>query len=266
MKDQILSLLPEDHPWRNNIHWFNSIDSTSDRARTLALNGALHGTVLIAEQQTNGHGRMGRNFYSPAGNGIYMSLILRPDCTAESLMHLTCSVAVAICNAIEEATGLRPGIKWTNDLVYKGRKLGGILTGLYMQPGENYVHHAIIGIGINCNQSPEDFPSQLQNIAGSLSVACKKAVDRPVIAASMIRALYRMDQMLLQKKETLINAYKADCITLGQRIVVSCGDNRRYGKALDIDSDGGLIVYFEDGLTETVTSGEVSIRGMYGYV
>ena len=117
MLTSILSKLPSGFPWRGSILYFDTIDSTNTRAKVLAAQGAPHGTVLITDRQTGGRGRMGRNFHSPGGKGVYLSVILRPHCQAAQLMHLTCATAVATCNAMEFAENLRPGIKWTNDLV-----------------------------------------------------------------------------------------------------------------------------------------------------
>ena len=110
MKELIIQKLRESCHWQDSLLWFPSIDSTNTRARELARQGAAHGTVLIADHQTGGRGRRGRTFHSPAGSGIYMSLILRPHCAPQQIMHLTCAAAVAMCDAVESATGLRPGI------------------------------------------------------------------------------------------------------------------------------------------------------------
>ena len=230
----------------------------------MAATGAPHGTVLIADRQTGGRGRLGRSFESPGGSGVYLSVILRPECSPEKLLHLTCAVATAMCNAIQSAAGFRPGIKWTNDLVWGGKKLGGILTELSVE--QNSVRYAVIGIGINCCQQKKDFSPELQDMAASLSMVAKKPVDRSVLAAAMIHALWKMDADLLAGKAKIMSDYRSDCITLGQDIVLLRAEELRRGKALDIDDDGGLMVAFNDGTRQTVTSGEVSIRGMYGYV
>ena len=153
----ILNRLPEDFPWKHSIQYFPTIDSTNTRAKLLAAQGAPHGTVLIAGHQSGGRGRMGRSFHSPEGMGIYLSVILRPDCPATDLMHLTCAAGVAMCDAVEAAAGFRPGIKWTNDLIWGKRKLGGILTELSLK-SDGTADYAVVGIGINCCQQPEDFP------------------------------------------------------------------------------------------------------------
>ena len=114
------------HPWAELVQVLDSVDSTNNLAKTLAAQGAPAGTVIVADSQTGGRGRMGRSFVSPPGVGVYLSVILRPEAPPEELMHLTCAVAEVLCDGIEVASGLRPGIKWTNDLVLGGRKLCGI--------------------------------------------------------------------------------------------------------------------------------------------
>ena len=265
MKERIVANLPNTFPWMKTIHYFDTIGSTNDEARRMAKSGAPHGTVLIAGHQTGGHGRRGRSFHSPAGSGIYMSVLLRPDCAPTELMHLTCAAAVAMCDAIEQAVGFRPGIKWTNDLVCGKRKIGGILTELGFT-NQGLVDYAIIGIGINCTQTELDFPEDIRSIAASLAMVSQTCIETDVVAAAMIQALQKMDSQLLSAKAQILAQYKKDCITLGQEIVLLRGDGKRYGIARDIDPDGGLVVEFQSGTLEVVSSGEVSVRGMYGYV
>ena len=265
MKEHILSLLPAEYPWKEHFHWLAETDSTNDQLRKMARQGAPHGTVLIADRQSGGHGRMGRSFHSPEGVGIYFSILLRPQCTPGDLMHLTCATAVAMCDAVEAAAGFRPGIKWTNDLVFGQRKIAGVLTELGFDKAGN-VECPLVGIGINCCQQEGDFPEDIRYIAGSLSSVSGQQIDRIKVAAAMMDALYRMDATLLTEKAHILNRYRWDCITLGQEISLVRGDEVRHGTALDIDDDGALIVRFPDGSTEAVNSGEVSVRGMYGYV
>ena len=265
MKEQIIKNLRESCPWQDSLLWFDSIDSTNTRARELARQGAPHGTVLIADHQTGGRGRRGRSFHSPASSGIYMSVILRPHCAPQQIMHLTCAAAVAMCDAVESAVGFRPGIKWTNDLVCGKRKIAGVLTELGFDNRGN-VDFAVIGIGINCCQQEADFPEDIRSIAGSLTSISGQSIDRAVVAAAMMDALYRMDMELLTGKAHILNRYRKDCITLGKEISLVRGEEIRHGTALDIDDAGALIVRFPDGTAEAVNSGEVSVRGMYGYV
>ena len=265
MKDRILSQLSPEYPWVDRFHYLSTIGSTNDHLKQLARQGTPHGTVLIADHQTNGHGRLGRSFQSSADVGIYLSILLRPQCVPGELMHLTCAAGVAMCEALEASAGFQPGIKWTNDLVYGKRKLGGILTELGF--GKNgIVDYAIVGIGINCCQKKEDFAPEIREIAASLSMVTEKHIDRSKVAAHMMDALYRMDRRLLGEKEEILRQYRQLCITIGQDIVLVRGAETRYGRALSVDNDGALIVRFADGTVQAVNSGEVSIRGMYGYV
>ena len=262
MKNTILSHLPGGFPWQ--VHWFSTIDSTNTQAKIMAQNGAPHGTVLVAGHQTGGRGRMGRSFSSPAGLGLYLSVILRPGCAATKLMHLTCAAGIAACDAVQESCQIRPGIKWINDLVIGSRKLGGILTEMSVDPKTGLVEYAIIGIGINCLQDPEDFPRELQSMAISLKTAgC--APDIPTLAASFICALRKMS-LQLEKRDEIMAAYRRDCITLGREVVVLNGEEKQYGTALDVTADGALVVRLPDGASITVNAGEVSVRGMYGYI
>ena len=195
-----------------------------------------------------------------------MSVILRPDCAPAHLMHLTCAAAVAMCDAVENCCGIRPGIKWTNDLVCGKRKLGGILTELGLS-SMGTVNYAIIGIGINCCQKESDFPEEIRGIAASLSMVTGRDIDRATVAAAMMDALSRMDQTLQTEKAEMLNRYREDCITIGQEVsLLRVGEPVRHGKAIGMDDEGALLVQFTDGSVEAVNSGEVSVRGMYGYL
>lgn len=266
MLDKILNLLAEDFPWRDCIQYSPTIDSTNTRAKALAAEGAPEGTILIAGQQTGGRGRMGKAFQSPADMGVYLSVILRPDCPPKDLMHLTCAAGIHMCDAVYACSGFQAGIKWTNDLVAGKRKLGGILTEMSVNSVTGLTDYAVVGIGINCLQRPEDFPPELQDMATSLSCAAGKAVSQEQLAASMIQALYTMRKGLFTEKQATMERYKKLCITIGQPISLLRGQQVSYGKAIDLDGEGGLIVRFQDGTEGSVTSGEVSVRGMYGYI
>ena len=265
MKSTIISHLSTDYPWKDHFHFFPELSSTNDLLKTMAKEGAPHGTAILADRQTGGHGRMGRSFHSPGGVGIYLSILLRPGCAPTELMHLTCAVAAAMCDAVEAAAHFRPGIKWTNDLVYGKRKLGGILTELGLNT-KGRVDYAILGIGINCCQQIADFAPDIQSIAGSLTMVTGQEIDRAKVAAAMLDALHAMDCNLLTNREAILAQYRRDCITIGQDISLVRGDEIRHGTALDVDDLGALVVRFADGHTEAVNSGEVSVRGMYGYV
>jgi BirA family biotin operon repressor/biotin-[acetyl-CoA-carboxylase] ligase len=265
MLHSLLSALPQDYPYKEHIHYFQTIDSTNSRAKAMGLTGAPHGTALVAKMQTAGRGRLGRSFHSPNGQGIYLSMVLRPGCHAKSLMHLTCAVGSAVCDAIESVIGLRPGIKWTNDLVFGKRKLGGILTELSLDNGGN-VNFAVVGIGINCTQKVADFPVDIRDIATSLEEITGNEMDISQLTAAILSSLLAMSDKLLSQQGKILEQYRRDCVTLGKEISVVTPSSVRHGIAVDIDQDGALVVDFPDGHRETVNSGEVSIRGMYGYV
>lgn len=265
MQQQIQTLLPRDYPWADRFTYQNTVDSTNDQLKLLAKQGAPHGTVLIAGHQSRGRGRLGRQFQSPEHAGVYLSCLLRPQCPPSSLMHLTCAVGTAMCNAVESAFGFRPGIKWTNDLLWQRKKLGGILTELGLTP-QGMVDYAIVGIGINCTQTRQDFPPELQDMATSIHMVTGQSASRAQLAAAMMAALAAMDAGLLSDKESMLAQYRRDCVTIGQDISLVRGEQVRRGHALDVDEDGALVVSFPDGSIEAVSSGEVSVRGMYGYV
>lgn len=263
MKQAIINHLGAGHIWAGSLRYYQTIDSTNTEAKRLADAGAPHGTVLVADHQTQGRGRMGNTFHSPAQNGIYLSCILRPRCHVSELSHLTCCVAVAICDAIEQATGFRPKVKWINDLIAGNKKIGGILTEMSLD-ANGCVRYAVLGIGINCNQT-EDFPLALQSIATSLSQAISKPVDREALIAHMIDSLYKISTRLITQKAAIMDRYRNDCITIGQEIVVLKGDKKQYGTAVSLTDDGELTVRYADGTTDQVNSGEVHVRGLYGY-
>lgn len=265
VKEQILQYVSPAFPWKDRFHWLPEVDSTNDYLKRIAAEGAPHGTIALSDHQTGGRGRRGRSFLSPPGVGLYLSILLRPGCPPTRLMHLTCAAGVAMCNAIEASVGFRPGIKWTNDIVYGKRKLGGILTELRLNR-QGLVDYAIVGIGINCCQTEPDFPEEIRGVAGSLAMVTGQTVDRFRVAAAELDALYAMSTGLLTKQEALLAQYRKDCITIGREVSLVRCDEVRHGKALDVDSEGALVVQFPDGHTEAVNSGEVSVRGMYGYV
>lgn len=261
MKGRILAHLPEDHPWKEGLLVFDTIGSTNTHALQLAKAGSPEGTVVLARQQTAGRGRLGRTFLSPLDAGLYLSVILRPQCLPTQLMHLTCAVAVTVCDTIEELTGLRPGIKWINDLVLNKRKLAGILTELGFTP-QGLVDYAVVGIGINISHIPEE----LQGMACSLFSEIGVSLDPSVLAARLMVNLEAMSRRLLSRQEPIMEQYRKDCITLGAEVKVISPSQTRQARVLDICDDGSLIALFPDGHQETVSCGEVSVRGLWDYV
>ena len=265
-KETILSHLT-DHPWSRTLQVFEEVESTNTLLKALGREGAPNGTVLIADRQSSGRGRLGRTFLSPGGVGIYFSVLLRPNCPPAQLMHLTCAAAVAMCDAVQTVSGIRPQVKWINDLVLGNKKLGGILTELNFDSATGNVDFAVIGVGINCLQNEADFTPAIRDMATSLQMFTGKPIDRNLLAAEMIRSMYTLSQQLHTAKDSLMAQYKTDCLTIGKEIQVIRGENIRNAIALDLDNEGALIVqYQDDGTVSPVASGEVSVRGMYGYV
>ena len=243
------------------------VDSTNSFLKRSALEGAPHGSVAVANCQTGGRGRMARTFQSPRDRGVYLSILLRPALPPAELMPVTAMVAVAMCDAVEAACGLRPGIKWTNDLVVGKRKLGGILTEMALEGETGLVQYLISGTGINVLHTPEDFTPEVAAMATSLLQELGHPVSRPVLAAEMIRAFNRLGEDLGGDCSRYLSAYRRDCVTLGKQVqLLWQGDRREVVEALDIDDQFGLIVRRGDGRTEVIRSGEVSVRGMYGYI
>ena len=255
--DQILSRLKRPIS-QEMLLCYPTLVSTNDTAKELAVAGALGGTTVIADSQTGGRGRMGRSFHSPAGCGIYLSRILRPGCSPTQLMHLTCAVAVTVCDAIEKACGFRPGIKWVNDLIAHKRKLGGILTEMSLHTNGN-VNYCVIGIGINCAATA--MPAELSSIAISLEEALGHPVERDAVIVALMDSLSDMEDRLTDH-QYWIRRYRADCVTLGNEIRV-IAQPPYFAKALDVDENGALVLSLPDGTEKIIAAGEVSIRGMY---
>ncbi len=236
-------------------------DSTNDVAKTLARAGAAHGHAVLAEQQSAGRGRSGRSFLSPEG-GLYLSVILRPDAAAEELMPLTALLAAAALEPVEMAD-VRAGIKWTNDLVVGKRKLAGILTELAFTP-EGKVDYVVCGIGVNCCAGAERFTPEVRQMATSLRMETGREPDRSALAGRLIRAF--LDACLPENRKNLLEHYRRACVTLGKTVRVVRGEESFIARAEDMDDDGALWVTDEEGIRRKIFSGEVSVRGMYGYV
>ena len=249
------------------LHCVDEIDSTNTWAKRLALAGAADGTVAVANCQTAGRWRMERNFQSPRDKGIYLTVLMRPELSPEELLPVTAMGAVAVCNAVERVTGVRPGIKWTNDLVLNGKKLCGILTEMSLEGETGRVQYVVLGIGINVLHGPEDFSPEVRGIATSLRAETGRPVSRPALAAAEIEELDRLYAALRCGRTAAYRSdYRRDCVTLGKEVQILRADGRReHVTALDVDERFGLIVRGDGGETETIRSGEASVRGMYGY-
>ena len=242
------------------IYFYEETDTTNNRARELALEGAPEGTLVVAEKQTAGRGRRGKVWGSPLGTGIWMSLVLRPQIapTEASVLTLLCGLATA--EAIEAETGLSAGIKWPNDILINGKKAVGILTEMDCEMSE--VHFVIPGIGINVNTA--SFPPEIAEIATSLYLECGKTVSRRRLVHKVLERLEEHYETFLRTGSfaAMLEDYRKHCITLGKEVHV-LGREPFFAEALDITPEGELLVCRADnGKEEVVFSGEVSIRGV----
>lgn len=245
---------------------FECIDSTNTECKRRAMAGAPDGLVAVAEEQTGGKGRKGRAFLSPKGKGLYLSALLRPELSPAEVTDITAWVAVAVCDGIQASCGVRPRIKWTNDLVLNGKKLCGILTEIALEGESHALDYLVPGIGINVSQTPEDFGPELAATATSLSYELGRPVRRADLAVQVIKALDRMYAGFPRNRQEYLDKYRADCLTPGNQVQLVTPTSRREAYAVEIDDQFRLVVEFSDGTRQALSAGEVSVRGMYGYV
>jgi len=264
-KEAILSFLPAFE--KDSLTVLGSVDSTNTYLKRLALSSAKGNLAVIADHQSAGRGRMGRSFESPAGKGVYLSLLLRPHIPPAEALPATGLCAVAVRRAIQKVCGIDCGIKWTNDLVYGTRKICGILTEMALESESGRVQHMIVGVGVNVHHSEEDFSAEVAQLASSLDMATGKTVCRAQLAAAMMEELLKLPTLLEHPELTkdYVADYRAHCVTLNKdaRLMWREGEEKVF--ALDIDHSFGLVVRHADGTQETIRSGEVSVRGLYGY-
>lgn len=243
---------------------FAETDSTNVRARKLGENGAAHGTLVAAERQTAGRGRRGRGWESPAGSSIYMSLLLRPEFLPNKAPMLTIVMAYSVVSALREQTGLDFRIKWPNDIVLNGKKVVGILT--EMSTEIEYINHVVIGVGINVNT--ESFPEEICATATSIRLESGKAWRRAELIAAILRQFEVQYERFVKEEDLayLREAYDAVLVNCGRKVRILGEKDGYRAVALGIDDQGELLVRKEDGTVTSVYAGEVSVRGIYGYV
>ena len=254
-----------------NIQFMKETESTNDLAESLARGGGAEGTVIIADRQIAGRGRMGRIWISPPGKGIWMSLILRPSLAPAQAQLITLAASLAVSRALYKVAHVCPGIKWPNDVILDGKKVCGILT--EMNTEINRINYIILGIGINFGQRESDFEDEIREKAISLSMYLQRNskhfenIFRSDIIKAVIEELEELYTGLLDgDRASITEGWKKYSITLGRIISVVSGNIRYIGKAVDIAADGSLVIEREDGTTKTVASGEASIRGIMGYI
>ena len=246
------------------IKMFQETDSTNIQCGKLAKEGWPEGTLIIAESQSAGKGRRGRTWVSPAGTGIWMSLLLRPEIPADKASMLTLVAALAVEKGIQKGAGLQSWIKWPNDLVINEKKICGILT--EMRSKGSQPEYVVVGIGINANMT--EFPEEIRDTATSLYLEKGEQTDRIRIISEIMAAFEEYYQRFLENLDLgqLKEEYDSRLINLGRQVTVLDPAGAYTGICRGIGAEGELIVELPDGKLQAVVSGEVSVRGVYGYV
>jgi len=255
--DDLISRLPQPRIVGRDIQVFQQTGSTNDIADKLARDGVAEGVVVFAESQTKGRGRLGREWISPPGLGLWFSVLLRPQLPPSSVTQLTIAAATAVARALRSQTGLTPQIKWPNDILIRGRKAVGILTELSAELDR--VRHVVIGIGVDVNA--ESFPGELAAVATSLALAAGRRFSRGDIAAAILQELDH-DYARITKGEfaALAEEWEQQCVTLGQRVQIHIGNRTVSGRCESLDNDGALLVRTDHGHLERIIGGDVVVE------
>jgi BirA family biotin operon repressor/biotin-[acetyl-CoA-carboxylase] ligase len=257
--DEIQSRLGRVAVIGRDIRVFQQTGSTNDIVEKLARDGVREGVVVFAEGQTQGRGRLGRKWISPAGKGLWFSVLLRPDLRPQAATQLTVAAAVAVWRAIRRQTGLTPEIKWPNDVLVRGRKLAGVLTELSAELDQ--VKYVILGIGVDVNLNASDFPPDVRRLATSLKIETGKPQCRAELAAVLLRELNK-EYARVGRHEfaTVAEDWAAQCSTLGRFVRINLGDRVVTGRAESLDEHGALLLRTEHGRLERIVGGDVTME------
>ncbi len=241
-----------------HIHLYDKLESTQIEAHRLVANGSGHGVLVIAEKQTSGRGRMGRPWHSPAGLGIWMSLVITPQISLTFAPQITLLTAVALCRTIRKAVQVDVGIKWPNDLLIGNKKISGILV---ESSGEDErIRYMVIGVGISCNLQVEDYPPELREKVTSLYIESGKIVDRTKLIAAFLHQFEELYNLYLEEGFAPIRTlWESLTVSLHQPITITNSQGRMEGTMIGIDDMGALIVRRADGSEVHVYSGETNI-------
>ncbi len=239
-----------------NLVLLTETDSTNNIAKKLAASGAVHGTAVIADSQTNGRGRLGRSFVSPEGCGIYMSVIIRPEFSLETAQLITSCCACAAAEAVETLCGEKVAVKWVNDLYMNGRKICGILTEASVNGRTSTLDYAVIGIGINVLSSENAFDEELRAIATSIEAETGVKLSRNILCAELLNRL-EVHLENIESREYL-NEYRRRELLTGHIITANTGGSTFIGRAVGIDDNACLLIELEDGTIKTINSGEAN--------
>jgi BirA family biotin operon repressor/biotin-[acetyl-CoA-carboxylase] ligase len=241
------------------IHYFKTIESTNSVAYQLASKGAGEGELVIAESQEKGRGRLGRQWVSPPFLNLYLSAVLRPKLPPHQASLITFMAAVATADAIEKCTGLQPAIKWPNDLLLENRKVAGLLNEIHSETDR--IHFVILGMGVNINMDERSFPRELRTKATSLKRELGRPVSRRDFACFLIRELEQWYEIFLKEGGgPVLKAWRDRARIKGKEVRVSSFGEVLSGQAVDVDSDGALIVVMKDGEQKRVVAGDVEYK------
>lgn len=242
-----------------DIHYFEEIDSTNTKAKELAEQGAPEGTLVIAESQTLGRGRRGRQWYSSHGKGIYATIILRPNIPPMGAPRITLMTAVAVAKALLSQANMDIRIKWPNDILVKNKKLVGILTEISTEM--DAVNYILVGFGVNVNTPTQDFPPEISGIATSIFVETGKVQSRLKLLQACLEQFETYYNMFKQNEfGTILQQWKILSKTMGSRIVVDVLGQKYTGKILDIDDDGVLILKDDENKIHRIFSGDITLQ------
>ena len=257
--DDLISRLGATQVIGRDIRVFQETTSTNDVIEKLARDGVKEGVVVFAESQTKGRGRLGRRWLSPAKRGLWFSVLLRPDLRPQEVTRLTVASATALRRAIELQTGLKPEIKWPNDILIGGSKVAGILTELSAELDR--VKYLILGIGVNVNLNPGDFPAELRRLATSLKAELGQPVSRPELAVAILRELDH-DYARIDPGQfaALADEWEEHGATIGREVVIRTGDRQIRGRAESLGDDGELLLRTIHGHLERITGGDVTLE------
>jgi BirA family transcriptional regulator, biotin operon repressor / biotin---[acetyl-CoA-carboxylase] ligase len=251
-----VSLYTGEGTFGKKVTYKTSVKSTQEIAHSLAREGALEGSIVLADEQTGGRGRLGRAWQSPSGTGIWMSLILRPEIPLQKAPQLTLLIAVAASRAIEKVTGLEAAIKWPNDLLIKGKKVAGILTEL--QAEADSIHSVIVGIGMNVNQEKKHFTEEISEIATSLAIEGGKTYKRAEIAGAVLQEIENLYRSYLVKGFAVIKLlWEARAYSLGKRITARSVTGSITGYAKGITDEGVLLLEDDNGEIHSIYSADI---------
>lgn len=257
--DDLLSRLQNVKVVGRDLRVFQETTSTNDVIEKLARDSVKEGVVVFAESQTKGRGRLGRQWISPAGKGLWFSVLLRPELRPQAATQLTVAAATALARAIRLQTNLTPEIKWPNDILLRGKKVAGILTELSAELDR--VKYLILGIGVDVNLNAGEFPADVRRLATSLKIETGRAVNRADLAAAILEELDAdYARICAGQFETVADEWEQHCTTIGHNVTIHIGERAIQGRAESLDDDGALLVRTQHGRLERIIGGDVTLE------